>query len=582
MMGFMQIANSWMIVFPLIVLLYYFFRKKYTKKVVSSTLFWEEAMHETKASPYIKRLQKNILLFLQLAALLLFMFALMNPYIATKELKGQQVIFVVDTSATMLAGKDEPLLEQHKRELKRLIEQADGMPMTLITTGSQPQIITRQEESSRAVLQKLNEVDITYETAQLPKSIDVVQSFIGQTATSVYVFTDALEKAALPVDSELVEWHVYGQTDKLNNVALTKFAAMQQEDSVTALVQITNEMDEAQQLKLIISNAQGTVKEEQLVIEPNATTSHVLSDLAPSGALTAMIELGDDYATDNTWSTLLQAPSMEVRLDPAMHALVQKGFTSVYDQVVFYNEEELTSTATDGLIVSNKVAYLEQKQPLLLIGRDDVEGKVVQQFAQSSNHPLFNFSALDEIYIQTLYPPFEDFETIATVDEEPFIQLSNKGDIIVLADIEETDWPLHPSFPLFLWSAIQQIGSHSQHLGTFSPLQSASIVIPQNDWSIFDEDGAFLQTISNGKQFVAPSKPGFYEMTAEEELRYFTVELGLEERSITQGETYQLGSIAGTSQIEDGHNSLMLWLVVLVLVLLFIEWEVQRRRGFTN
>jgi hypothetical protein len=582
MMGFMQIANSWMIVFPFIVLLYYFFRKKYTKKVVSSTLFWKEAMHETKASPYIKQLQKNILLFLQLAALLLFMLALMNPYIVTEELKGQQVIFVVDTSATMLAGKDEPLFEQHKQQLKRLIEQADGMPMTLITSGSQPQIVVRQEESSRAVIQKLNAVDITYEAAQLPKSIDVVQSFIGQTPTSVYVFTDALEKAALPVDSEFVEWHVYGQTDKLNNVALTKFAAMQQDDFVTALVQITNEMDEAQELKLTITNAQGTLKEEVLVIEPNTTSSHVIADLAPSEALTAVIDLDDDYETDNTWSTLLQASSMEVRLDPAMHALVQKGFASVYDQVIFYNEEELATTDTDGLIVSNQVAYLEKKQPLLLIGRDDVEGKDVQQFAQSSNHPLFNFSALEEIYVQTLYPPFENFETIATVDEEPFIQLSHKGDIVVLADIEETDWPLHPSFPLFLWSAIQQLGSHSQHLGTFNPLQSASIVIPQKDWSIFDADGTFLQTISNGKQFVAPSKPGFYEMTAGEESRYFTVELGLEERSIKQGETYQLGSIAGTSQLEDGHDSLMLWLVVLVIILLFIEWEVQRRSGFTN
>ena len=308
----------------------------------------------------------------------------------------------------------------------------------------------------------------------------------------------------------------------------------------------------------------------------------MLEGLAPSEALTAALELDDDYETDNTWSTLLQAPSMEVRLDPAMHALVQKGFASVYDQVVFYNEEELASTDTDGLIVSNQVAYLQQKQPLLLIGRDDVEGKAIQQFAQSSNHPLFNFSALEEIYVQTLYPPFEEFETIATVNEEPFIQLSPKGDIVVLADIEETDWPLYPSFPLFLWSAIQQLGSHAQHLGTFSPLQSASIVIPQNDWSIFDEEGAFLQTIHNGKQFVAPSKPGFYEMIADEQTRYFTVELGLEERSLTQGETYQLGAIAGSSQIEDGHNSLMLWLVVLVIVLLFIEWEVQRRRGFTN
>ena len=110
-MGFMQITNSWMFVFPIIVILYYFFRKKYKRQVISSTLFWEEAMQETKASPYLKKLQKNALLFLQVAALLLFVFALMNPYTTSSVVTGEQVIFVVDTSASMLAGKDEALFD---------------------------------------------------------------------------------------------------------------------------------------------------------------------------------------------------------------------------------------------------------------------------------------------------------------------------------------------------------------------------------------------------------------------------------------------------------------------------------------
>ena len=100
-MGFMNFAFIGMIIFPIIVLLYYFFRKKYTKKTVSSTLFWEEIMQETKASPYLKKLQKNALLFLQLAALLLLVLALMNPYIASTKIAGEQVIFVVDTSAIL-------------------------------------------------------------------------------------------------------------------------------------------------------------------------------------------------------------------------------------------------------------------------------------------------------------------------------------------------------------------------------------------------------------------------------------------------------------------------------------------------
>lgn len=581
-MGFMQVLNSWMIVFPLIVLLYYFFRKKYKKHVVSSTLFWEEAMLETKASPYLQKLQKNTLLFLQLAALVLLVIAMMNPYRTVDEIKGQQVIFVVDTSATMLAGKEEPLIEQHKKELKRLIEAANGTNMTVITSGSQPQVIVRQEANSRAVLEQLTEIDITFEAAHLMKSVAIAQSFINQTPTSVYIFTDALEKAALPLDSPIVQWHVHGQSEKLDNVAITKFVAMQQGQSVTALVQLTNETDQEQTVNLLLTNQEGISAKDILIIEAKATISHMRSDLAVSEALTATIEVADDYKADNTWFTVLQKPSMEIWLDADMHALVQKGFASVYDQVVFYDEKEQASTEQQGLIVSNHVAHLDKKGPMLLIGRDDVEAIEVQQFADSSTHALFNFSPLADVYVQAVYPPFEHFETIATVGKQPFIQLSDQGDIVVLADIQQTDWPLHPSFPLFLWSAIQQLANDSDYLGAYSPLQSASIVVPQKEWSIFDEDGKFIKAISNGKQFVAPSKPGFYELNAESEQRYFTVELPVEERTLVQGETYQLGSIEETVEQQQGQQSYIRWLVLAVILLLFVEWEVQRRRGFTN
>ncbi|UZN00942.1 hypothetical protein OL548_10950 [Lysinibacillus sp. MHQ-1] len=38
-------------------------------------------MQETRVSPYLKHLQKNALLYLQLLALLLLVLALMNPYV---------------------------------------------------------------------------------------------------------------------------------------------------------------------------------------------------------------------------------------------------------------------------------------------------------------------------------------------------------------------------------------------------------------------------------------------------------------------------------------------------------------------
>ncbi|MBO1914486.1 BatA domain-containing protein, partial [Microvirga sp. 3-52] len=64
-MGFANLLYSWTVLFPIAVLLYYFFRKKFEVKTISSTMFWEQSMRETKVSPYLKNLQKNALFYLQ-------------------------------------------------------------------------------------------------------------------------------------------------------------------------------------------------------------------------------------------------------------------------------------------------------------------------------------------------------------------------------------------------------------------------------------------------------------------------------------------------------------------------------------
>jgi hypothetical protein len=578
-MGFMQVTNSWLVVFPIIVILYYFFRKKYKRQVISSTLFWEEAMKETKASPYLKKLQKNALLFLQVAALLLFVFALMNPYRTSSVITGQQVIFVVDTSASMLAGQDEALFDLHKKELQKLVEQAEGKEITVVATGNQPNVIVRNETKANAVKQAIEKLEITYESPHMSNVLDVVQSFIGTIPTSVYIFTDVLDKASIPVSSDNVAWNVFGQEESLSNVAITKFAAMQQNNEKTLLIQMTNETDEDQSTELIINDENNKMMKETVTIPKGASVNHVLTNADIGELLKASIDVKDDYKEDNVSYTILQQPAMEVQLDVDMHVLIQKGFASVYDDVIYLNQSD-TNGEGKSLIVTNKVAHLNGNQPTLLFGRDDALTQDVNMYVSSSNHALFNFSPLQDIYVQSIYPPFEEFEVIATVGEHPFIQLSDRGDIIVLTDIQATDWAMHPVFPLFLWSAIQHVSTQSDYIGTFHPKQSASIVVPQKEWSIFNQEGQFVHAFSN-KQFIAPEKPGIYEMQTDDEKRMFTVDLSAEEKIIQQGETYQIGAIQAAREMQQEH-SILLWFIPFILVLLLVEWEVQRRRGFTN
>lgn len=581
-MGFSQIIFSWTAIFPVIVLLYYFFRKKYTDQPVSSTLFWSEIMQETRVSPYLKHLQKNALLYLQLLALLLLVLALINPYMKKSTIVGAQTIFIVDTSATMLAGKEQSTFDAHKKEMQSLVEQLDGRPVTLITTGNSPQAVLQQETNVKTIEQTIQDLHVTYETAQINKALDVAQAFVGDSPTSIYVFTDALDKKQLPMEKESVKWLVHGSAKDLTNVAITRFAATTDGKSTMALVQLQNDTDKEQKLTLTLQNSKGDVLiDEPVSLAATETMSKSFKDLPLMDTVTAKIDVKDDYAIDNIQSVVLQTATSNIVVDQNMHQLIQKGFQAINGNVKIVPPLQLADNQ-GATIVTNQTSLLQKmKRPIVLFGRDDIEKVDVKGEIKTTSDALFAFSELNDIYVSALYPPFDDYKTIATVGEKPFIQRTPEGDIIVLADIADTDWPLYPSFPLFLWSVEQQLSESVGSLGIFAPNEQRSVALSQGDWSVYSQDDEFLSTITNGL-LTAPMKPGMYTARSNSEEKRLIVQLQAQERVIEEGTSYTLGELQQNGKEEVSKASFVPWLILIILSLLVAEWEVQRRRGFTN
>lgn len=581
-MGFSQIIFSWTAIFPVIVLLYYFFRKKYTDQPVSSTLFWSEIMQETRVSPYLKHLQKNALLYLQLLALLLLVLTLINPYMKKSTIVGAQTIFIVDTSATMLAGKEQSTFDAHKKEMQSLVEQLDGRPVTLITTGNAPQAVLQQETNVKTIEKTIQDLHVTYETAQMNKALDVAQAFVGDSPTSIYVFTDALDKKQLPMEKESVKWLVHGSAKDLTNVAITRFAATTDGKSTIALVQLQNDTDKEQKLTLTLQNSKGDVLvDEPISLAANEAVSKSFKDLPLMDTVTAKINVKDDYAIDNIQSVVLQTATANIVVDQNMHQLIQKGFQAINDNVKIVPPLQLADNQ-GATIVTNQTSLLQKtERPIVLFGRDDIEKVDVNGEVKTTSDALFAFSELNDIYVSALYPPFDDYKTIATVGEKPFIQRTPEGDIIVLADIADTDWPLYPSFPLFLWSVEQQLSESVGSLGIFAPNEQRSVALSQGDWSVYSQDDEFLSTITNGL-LTAPMKPGMYTARSNSEEKRLIVQLQAQERVIEEGTSYTLGELQQNGKEEVSKASFVPWLILIILSLLVAEWEVQRRRGFTN
>lgn len=583
-MGFSNLIYLWTAILPLTVLIYYFFRKKYKDTPISSTLFWQEVMLETRVSPYLKHLQRNALFYLQMLALILFVLALLNPYVKTKELSGEQIIWIVDTSATMLAGEKVSTFDQHKEEMKSMLDDLNGKPVTIITTGEEPKTLVQQETNKNEIKKAVENLTVTYEKQQLSKAVDVANAFIGKAPTSIYLFTDSVEKNELPIESDQVKWIVKGAKGKLDNVSITRFAATSNGKEIVALIQISNDTEKDKTIKLSIRNEDENVIQEQIEIKAKEQVSKAFEKIPMTTKLTAEIEVDDHYTIDNKEVVLINNQNMDITIDNQMHKLVQKGFQAVNTNVKLVPSEQLESLNGKTLIVTNQVDLLSKtSSPIVLIGRDDEEAEEINSLVNVSKDDLFTFSPLEEVYVSSIYPAFEQFETIATIGEKPFIQRSSRGDIVILADIQSTDWPLHPTFPLFLWSLQNELMEGKGLLGVFTPNESRAVSIVDGDWSIYSSEDEYISTVKKANEFRAPEKPGYYVIRNDEnEEKHFIVQLEQEEKVIKEGKDFELGNLANSEQEIDTNKSLIPWIAFVILLVMLIEWEVQRRRGFTN
>ena len=585
-MGINQLIYAWTAIFPIAVLLYYFFRKKYVKKPVSSTLFWQEAMKETKASPYLQHLQRNALFYLQMLAMLLLVLALLQPYWKTKAIAGEQIVFIVDTSATMkVNAKDSTsLFEQHRSKMLELVEQLSGKPLTLITTGNEPAVLLRQEKNIEQMIKEIKKLEISYEAENMSKSLDFAQSFFQDKATSVYIFTDELERQSLPLQHENVNWNVEALTTDIKNASIKRFGATETVNGISTLVQLENQSDKEITTELEISNEEKTLVTDVVKLPPKETITLSFDELVTSSYLRANIDIQDSYLLDNENIVFMADQLSNVFIDSSIHSLVRTAFQSLDINVSSVPPEQVGLLKEEGMMVTNQFGVdIDNENPILYIGRNDASPKEVNGKVQTTESPLFAFADLKDIYVSSVYPPIDGYNTIATVGDDPFIQTSPSGDIIILADIQMTDWPLSPTFPLFMWSVKENLSSGSDYLGTFTPNERKPLSLGALDeWEIYTMNDDYEYAIENGGKFVAPSEPGLYVLRSKDAEKNLSVTLPQEEKVIDKGTSYKVNGQRVNTEDDYQAHSFVPYILILLIMLFVIEWEVQRRRGFTS
>ncbi len=421
----------------------------------------------------------------------------------------------------------------------------------------------------------------------MERALEFVRSIASISGADIHIYTDSLDRAAFAEGDQEIAWTIHGSEDALVNVSINKFGAVKTPQGTEAIVKITNASDANQtgDIQLVDLLTGKVLLEEKFTVEAGKDALLSFKELPDSQALQAEMIVDDDYAADNTAAILLGADVSEAVVDGQLHELVKRAFEAVGLAVSTGSSKELIAAQDNAISVTNDVSLLNKgSKPVVIIGRNDKSSTPVSGAVQSIADPLFTIADISDVYVSALYPPFTSYTTIATVGDQPFIQRSKRGDIVVLADIELTDWPLHPSFPLFVWSAAEQLRSDTDTLGLFVPNERKAVLSAgkADGLEVFTLKDDYVTTFADGSSFVAPTRPGIYKVRDGGAEKLFAVQLEQDEKELIVGASYKIGQTAAIEEAEEGMQMIGWLFIIPLLLLLLIEWEVQRRRGYPN
>lgn len=584
----MQFLNPWfflLTVFIAAVILFYFFRKQYVEKSVSSNFLWEQVLNEWQASPWLKKLQQNLLFWLQLLALLLLMFSLVRPFWFENAIKGDHVIMIIDSSASMSAEFEKSSrFEIAKQKMLNLIEKLEGQEVTLIKAGKKPEILLSHERNTAVIKKLVNSLQLNYEHEQMDKAMNLAASLSTEKNTSIHIFSDGVAKSNVEetMKDQYVEVHNIGEG--VNNASLLSFGVAPVDRQIIGVALIENQTDEKMEIDFIVKSEEDKLFEQKFTIEGAQQYVVQIPSLPEKPYYEAMILNQDGYEADNYSTSIFTESNPKVYTVGEVNPFAIKGFQTIGAELLQTNAGN--ADHVQGILLTEGTELPKQlEQPTIFFNSNNDKIQLSDPLAAKDDR-LLQYVDYGKIYIETASKELQgDWETIVKSGNLPLIQrgqVNGHPIIIINFSLSDSDWPLQPSFPIFLYNAYEWLSKQTDFLGYFGPGEEKWLNIGQGNQSIeiFNNEDKNLYTLDLTKEsFKAPIEPGTYQAVSGNKIFYFSVLLDDREKHPKVETAFHLNEQKAqeNGKRENPNDKLWFWLALLALCIIALEWEVFRR-----
>ncbi|PJN57205.1 hypothetical protein PAEVO_39330 [Paenibacillus sp. GM2FR] len=511
-MGIQSWLSLWFgLTLPAIVLMY-MFKRKYVDTTVPSHLLWERVLRNLEANRPWQKLQNRLLLWLQLLAAALMVFALMQPFMQVSGGGSAHVVIVADTSGSMSAqiqpsaeGEAASRLQWMQERIKEYVkDQGRRSEITLLSVGASPMTLVSHESDRAAIDKAVDGLRPYYGQASYRETLSLASALTREEHDAeVVIFTDSYWKQ----DTAPISFQVPVSVEKVQgehplNVSIDQFGISLKGETgsaYAAVAVLSTNARESMSTEVNLYGDEQLLTSKVLELEPGKRLTESFADLPFAEVYRLELTRDDGYAADNqsfafglghgssrvlllTSGNLflekaLQLSGAEVTRvaldgsedkkdeDPGPDQNTDKG--SAASDVPPVPDGEFDLLVIDGSMPEGfkqgKWAELAAKTPLWTIGGEG--SKVGSQGGRAvlAKHPVTAYVTLSGVYFGTLVDQ-------APVWGEPVVKLGNQPIVYAGSEngrprlsfnflLQESDLPLSPEFPVMVSNALEWMTS---------------------------------------------------------------------------------------------------------------------------
>ncbi len=467
-MQWLNPAGAWALAGLLAVLTLYILRREYRELSVSSTYLWRRALEDQTASKPFQKLKSNLLMFLQLLAVLLLALAMMRPMLSGRQAGGETVM-IFDASLSMqAASSNTSRMEQAVSEAKRMVA---GMGvndrLTILTAGKKVSHLLSRSADRQEAARALDTVAAENGDADVSGALSLARAMGREIENlNIVVFSDTFS-----VQEEGVRCVAVGEG--VDNRAILSLTASGREEGMTALARIVNYGAETS--VTVHCYADGQLCDARTVALAQGATKSVRFNV-PSGAvyLRAEIEERDALAADNRRHFARREQAQKkIALIGQDNIFLEKALLQREDvELIRTTREDASSLQDCGLYVYDGVLpdpMPENGSLLVLQPAAQVLGvtpgaKTKPEYdlrlsggtlaGQFSDHVSFVSAALKQ------YAPLSGGQPVLLSGQDVLISAgeeSGRRFMVIGFDLHESNWVLQYDYPIFMMHALNYL-----------------------------------------------------------------------------------------------------------------------------